>query len=100
MSTYSDLRDTIQALADTKNDEMKVALGSTGSEVTIGGEKMDTGQGWNSQAAFRLMIEGTSDWLDDVLIDKLNELIGEYNQLREDYDNSTVPTSANAVTPL
>jgi len=100
MSTYSDLRDTIQALADTKNDEMKVALGSTGSEVTVGGEKMDTGQGWDSQAAFRLMVEGTSDWLDDVLIDKLNELIGEYNTLLDDYKKEGLSTTAQDVTPL
>jgi len=100
MSTYSDLVAKIKAAADSSTDVVKVAIGSTGNTVTIDDVEMSTGKAWQDPSFIAVLQEGLSDWLDDPLISKLNELIGQYNQLRSDYNSMTVPTSANSVSTL
>lgn len=45
-------------------------------------------------------IEGIGVYLEGTVVAKLNELIGQFNQLRTDYDNGVVPTTATAVSTL
>jgi hypothetical protein len=108
MTTKAEIIATIQAAADACGDnQMRIGLGAPGSVVENAiGEQKSTGSAWapepKSQA---LIIEGIAAWLDDAGVGsalklKLNELIGAYNQLREDYNAGTVPTTAPEVDPL
>lgn len=108
MTTKAEIIAKIQAAADAcGNAQMQIGLGTPGSVVENAiGERKNTGTAWEPEPKSQaLIIEGIAAWLDDAgvgstLKSKLNELIGAYNQLREDYNAGTVPTTAPEVDPL
>jgi len=107
MTTKTDIIDAIKAAADATGDNnIRISLGATGNHLknTIG-ETKPTGAAWNPEPkTWPVICEGLANWADSLGIsgvkDKLNDLIGQYNQLLEDYNNSTVPSSASEVDPL
>lgn len=104
MSTQEEIITAIQTAADAAEDSgIKIAFGTPGGRaLNIIGQVKPTGQAWLSPpSTWSVIIQGIADWLDaGVTKSKMNELIGAYNQLREDYNNGIVPTSALEVTPL
>lgn len=108
----SDIIAIVQASVDkTGIPELMAAFGTPGSKVTItfgSGDsktevKVDTGSAWSpTPTAFTELLQGFGFYFDKItylpqITPKLNELIGEYNKLRSDYNNGVVPTSAKAV---
>jgi len=100
VSTYTDIRDAIRAVADAGSDTSKLSLGTPGSHVRIAGTTYDTGKAWGSGKAVQMQWEGYSVWFDANIKAKINEIVAQYNQLRIDYDAGTVPTSANSIAAL
>lgn len=62
--------------------------------------EMDGGSPPKPKTPIRVQVEGFANYVEETLVGKLNELIDQYNQLRTDYNDSTVPTSAAEVTKL
>jgi hypothetical protein len=58
------------------------------------------GTGWENETPIETEFEGVGLYLEGTVIAKLNELIEQYNQLRTDYNNGIIPTTATAVTTL
>ena len=83
-------------------DQLRISLGTPGDHVRdVTGEPQPTGGAWEPEPkTWPLVVEGIADWADATLKAKLNELVGAYNQLRTDYNDGTVPTSAQEVDPL
>lgn len=116
MTTKGDIILAIQAAADAyaadpgypedARNAIAIALGTPGSTVVIAGQYLHTGSAWTPEPrTFPTVIEGLADWLTaqgsiPAVVGKLNELVGAYNQLRADYNNGVVPTTALEVDPL
>jgi len=109
MSTKTEIIADIQAVADASGaDAIRSSLGTPGSYVEIAGSERKTGAGWEPEPkVWSVVVEGLANWLDNAGVgdvgaikSKLNELIGEYDQLRDDYNNGVVPTTAQEVDPL
>jgi len=118
MSTKDDMIAAIQEVADDPNPappneprgaaKIRAVLGAPGEFVEIADTKLKTGGGWDpSPAIYEKLVEGLAKYLDDsgiaevaAIKSKVNELIGEFNKLLDDYNNAVVPSSASAVTPL
>ncbi|MDD5542847.1 MAG: hypothetical protein PHX83_06700 [Acidobacteriia bacterium] len=115
MTTKADIIAAVQAAADAyyvadpeTGASVKLGIGSTGTVVTIAGQKFDSGAAWGPEpAAIPCQIEGLADYLDTLGITetaaikaKVNEIVAQYNQLRTDYNAGTVPTTATAVIPI
>jgi len=120
MTTYGDLSSAIQDVADASKEDIKLALGDpTGLKIEyppdIGtpptppepGDTVTPGQEWLADKFTRIIIEGLANWLDDnevptipALKTKINEIIENYNQLLDDYNNGVVPSTASTITPL
>lgn len=85
---------------------VKLALGTPNQHITVEGQALTTGGGWAPEPkTFSVFVEGLADYLTaqgsvPEIKDKLNELIAAFNQLRTDYNGSTVPTTAPDVDPL
>ena len=110
MTTKADIIAAIQAAVDgTGNNNLKISLGAPGDHVKNSiGETKPTGAAWQPEPkTWPAIVEGLADWADTqglgqvgAIKTKLNELIGGYMQLKQDYDNGIVPTTAPDVTPL
>lgn len=107
MSTKTEIIEAIQAAADaTENDGIRSALGEPGEVVTIEGLKRRTGAAWeDTPTSLEIQYEGLANWLDSQgiggsLKSKINELISGYTQLKSDYNNGVVPTTAPDISPL
>lgn len=118
MSTTTEIIAAIQAAADALYFEpdgtpnaraaVRVALGTPGDTVQIAGRPNRTGSAWVPEpTVFSTLILGLADWLDDAgtgqiatMRSKINELIGQYNQLLADHNSATVPSTASAVALL
>ena len=108
MDTKQAIIEAVQARADVSGDAMRIALGTPGAHVpNVIGEVEETGQAWVEPAAFPTLVGGIADYLDGqgvsgvgAIRGKLNELVGQYNQLLADYNAGVVPSAAHAVVPL
>jgi len=108
METWAEIMLLIQAIADSRDDPGVYGMRTPGPDIEIRRDILVTpGGSWGSTKAFQLFLEGLGEWLDDAGVSnvstiyaKLDELIDAYNQLRSDYNSSTVPTSAPSVAPL
>jgi len=115
MTTKADIIAAQQAAADAyyiadpvTGASIKLGLGSTGTVVTIAGQKFDSGAAWGPEpAAIPCQVEGLADYLDTLGISetaaikgKVNDLCASLNQLIADFDSSTIPTTAPTVPPL
>ncbi len=118
MTTKQDIIQAIQEAADESNPapphvkegepRLRVALGEPGDVIDLEGDKWETGRGWEPlPTAYDKIIEGLAVVLDDKGIGdvaaikaKVNELVGGYMQLKTDYNNGTVPTTAPDIAPL
>jgi hypothetical protein len=118
MTTKSDLIAAIQDAADAyyiapgvdpdAAAAIKIALGSPGVSVEIAGRQMQSGAAWTAEPKpFPTLIEGIADWLDAAGVggvssikSKVNEIVSAYMQLKQDYNSSTLPTSANDITEI
>jgi hypothetical protein len=118
-TTYDEFKTALQAAVDGLPSEweetaaLRAAAGAPGDTVTLpGDEKRNTGAIWEEREGsviilLGVLLKAVGDTMDSAgigqvagIAEKLNELIGEYNQLREDYNSSTVPTTAKEVDPL
>ena len=112
MTTKADLIAAVQAAADAyyvanpkTGAAVKLSIGSTGTVVTIAGQKFNSGSAWaNVPGVLDTEVEGLADWLDasgiggvGTIKSKVNELVLAYVQLRSDYNAGTVPTTAPVV---
>jgi len=70
-----------------------------GDPVVLPGtdEKVPRGIMYEDFQVMEVQLQAIGDVIDEHVIEKVNELIDEYNQLRLDYNSSTVPTTASAV---
>jgi len=115
MTTKADIIAAVQAAADAyyvadpvTGASVKLGLGSTGTVVTIAGQKFDSGAAWGPEpAAIPCQVEGLADYLDAAGLgnmtafhDKINELVAAHGQLVADYNGGIVPTTALPVLPL
>lgn len=107
MSTFTDIRDAIMAIADVRDIPGSVGLRTPGEKVEYRGQELDTGSAWGDAKSLQILVEGIATWMDGAgvgnigaIYSKLNELIGQYNQLREDYIAGGGTTTATEVTPL
>lgn len=107
----SALKEAIQMMADaayeTFDDEAigaALALGTPGDHIEVApGNRQTTGNGWGNGRTFEVLADGIELWLEEqgspaAITAKLNELITQFNQLLDDYDNAVVPTLAQQVT--
>ena len=105
MATFDEIKNAIQAIADASNDSIRLGLGNpAGAKINFAGQQQTPGQEWDADKFTRTIIEGVANWFDDqelnLLKPKLNDLIAEFNQLLDDYNNGVVPSTATSVTPL
>jgi hypothetical protein len=108
MTTKAEIIAKIQTAFDASGkDQLRIGMGAPGAHVlNVNGESEETGQAWEPEPkTWPLIIAGLAEWLDDAGVsiavkDKLNELVNAYDQLREDFNSSTVPTTAPEVDPL
>jgi hypothetical protein len=109
MATFDDIQLIIQALADSKDAIGVFGLKTPSDKAVevVRGSEQFPGGAWGDDKSIQTMLQGLANWFDDQGVsqiqeikEKLNELIGEYNQLRIDYDAGTVPTSAKEVSQL
>lgn len=118
MTTKSEIIAAVQAAADgyfadetieeTKRKTIALSLGTPGQRITIAGQTSDSNAALSPEpTVFATLIEGIADWLNAggigeiaTIKAKLNELIQNYNQLLDDYDNTIVPSAAQIVTEL
>ncbi len=103
MTTLSKLIDAVRAVADARSNAAKASLGTPGDKVKVGvppGTLMDTGQAWGEDKAFQILLEGVAEWLNATVVAKINELCTSHNQLIDDHNAGTVPTSAAKVDPI
>lgn len=120
MGTKEDIIQSIQQAADAYYEDtaveesarkaIKIVMGSTDSSVPIfvAGEPYSSGAAWREEPKpFPTLIEGISNYLDGenvssiaAITEKVNELITQYNQLLDDYDNGVVPSAAQYVVGL
>ncbi len=108
MATWETIRTIIRDMADVIDDPGAYSLRSPGTDIEIQRNVLITpGGAWGSTKTMEIYLMGISQYLDDQNISdvaaiksKLNELISSYAQLKDDYDNSTVPTTAADVSPL
>ncbi len=91
--------------SDARN-AIKLAVGSPGEVLYIENQRLDSGSAWiDEPKVFPTFVEGIADWLGSqgdvsTIKSKLNELIGEYNQLLADHNSATVPSTATTVTVI
>ncbi len=100
MTTLSELIDAVRAVADTRSNASKASLGTPGDKVKLGAPPctlMDTGQAWGEDKAFQILLEGIAGLLDATIVFKVNELCASLNQLIDDHNSGSVPTSASKV---
>jgi hypothetical protein len=64
MSTWTDLRDAVRAVADSRNDVAKLGLGTPGAHVEINDEDLDTGAAWGENRSLQILLEGVAAYLD------------------------------------
>jgi dihydroorotate dehydrogenase len=108
MATFEDIKLIIQALADSIDAIGVLGIKTPGDPIeVVRGSVQTPGVAWGDNKQTQVMLQGLADWFDDQGVseiqeikDKLNELIGEYNQFRTDYNAGTVPTNADEVLPL
>jgi len=108
VATWEDIRDLIRAIADSIDDPGAYGLRTPGPDIEIERDiEITPGESWGSTKALEIYLKGIAQYLDDqdlsqvgTIKAKLNELIGAYNQLRNDYNNGVVPTTAPEVIPL
>lgn len=118
MTTKTDIIDAVKAVADAiyanlsideaDRQAIKIAVGSEGTVIVVGGRRMQSGSSWAPEPkVFSVLVEGLADYLDNAgmgqipaIVAKINELIGEYNQLLSDHNSGIVPSAANPVVPL
>lgn len=96
------LKTKIQTVADATTEPFtQVGLGDpAGADVSTSLGDKSRGQGWVAEAVVDTMFEGTGQYLEANIISKINELIGEYNQLRADIITASIATTANAVATI
>lgn len=106
MATFDDMQTAIQAVADGYADDVlsSYALRTPGDLVEIlPGVEIEPGSAWGSKS-MEIMLRGLANWVDAEGIGgfkaKINEIIGEYNQLLSDYNNGIKPSTANTIVPL
>lgn len=109
MTTKADIIAAIQAAADASTNAIRIPLGTPGTVVpNVTGQLTPTGQAWVPEPkVFPALVEGIADYLDAqglgqvaAMRAKVNELVGAYQQLKSDYNNGIVPTTAPDVEPL
>ena len=110
MATKDDITNAIKAVADaTGNGNTRISLGAQGDhELNSIGESEPTGKAWDGDyKTWPVVVLGLANWVDSTGIgevgtikSKLNDLIGQYNQLLSDYNNGVVPSSATPITPI
>lgn len=114
MAAVDALLEAVQAAADARyarsieaGGPVMVALGTPGTTVEIATQKLPSGRAWGDDKTMQVLLTGIEAWLSTqgvgqigAAVDKLNELVTAYNQLRADYNASVVPTTAPAVLPL
>lgn len=89
LPTVDAIKRRIQALADATGDpEIRARLGAVGSRVLIpdDGEVEDTGGDWEANGFLDLVVRGIGDYIDQVVVAKLNELIAGYSLVRTAHD--------------
>jgi hypothetical protein len=108
MATFDDLRDSIRAVADNRGIPGSVGLRTPSNDtVEYKDQELTVGTAWGEDKSFEILTQGIADYLDTLglgevgtIKTKLNELIGEYNQLREDYLTEGLTTTAAEVDPV
>jgi len=101
----------IQIAADaTSLPRIRAGLGAPGDHVEIEGQRLRTGIQWEANpndggpSPTEVQVEGIAAHLDSMDVAaikaKVNELVGGYMQLKADYNNGVVPTTALDVVPL
>ena len=105
MPTFEDLRDQIRAVADNRGVPGSVGLRTPSDDpVKYKDQELEVGTAWGTDKSFEILTQGIANYLDSAGVggvkDKLNELIGQFNQLLDDHNTSTIPSSANTVDPL
>lgn len=101
MSIRNEIINKLQGLADDSGiKDLRVTFGTPGDTVTIGEVKMDTGKGLEPEpTTFTLFSDAVSDVLERHR-GKINEIVREYNKLRDDYNDEDVPTHADSISEL
>ncbi|MCP4569016.1 MAG: hypothetical protein GY841_15690 [FCB group bacterium] len=102
MATVDDIKLLIQAIADGIDDNGSLGLRTPGPAVVVAPNvEVKPGESWGEAKAFEIYLGGIAEYIDGISAkDKINELIAQYNQLRVDYNNGVVPTSAAQVDPI
>ncbi len=110
MATKADIIAAIQAVADASgSNNIVISLGAPGAHVKNSiGQSKPTGAAWEPEPkTWPVIAEGLANWADGLGIAeigdikaKVNEIVGGYMQLKTDYDNGTVPTTAPDIVVL
>ena len=87
---------------DSGNATAAYLLGNPeGLPVEVGGDTYPRGLGWTDESVPATLVpKAFGSYLESTLVDKLNELIGQFNQFKSDYNSLVVPTTASDVDPL
>jgi len=110
MAAADDIKTKVRAEADGltpsegKFPGARAALGTPDTTVEWEGDEYPCGTAWG-ESPFEALVRGIGAWSDDAgdvsaIKAKLNELIGEFNQLLDDHNNGVIPSTASSVTPL
>ena len=108
MAILDDIKLLIQTIADGVDDNGALGLKTPGDPIDLGQNvEIRPGESWGPTKAFEIYLGGISQYLNSSGISevaaikaKVNELVGAYNQLRTDYNDETVPTTAESVDPI
>jgi len=118
LSTKTAIIEAIQNAADSyyaditidevQRSAVALALGTPGQRITIADQTNDSNAALTPEpTVFSTVIEGIASSLDAsgvgevaAIKAKLNQVIGQYNQLLSDHNSSTVPSTATVVSVL
>lgn len=104
MGAFEDLRDAIRTVADARGVPGSIGLRTPGDPVEYKDQELDVGTAWGEDKSFEILTQGIANYLTSLGVAgtkaKLNELIGAFNQLLDDHNTSTIPSSASEVDPL
>jgi hypothetical protein len=104
LPAFDEIRKRIQALADATSDaDVRIKLGAPGGKLIDpdDNEVEDTGQSWETNTDTDLVLRGLADYIQTVVIAKVNELIASYEAIRASHthvENVAPAYTQNATT--
>lgn len=105
MATFEDIRDSIRSVANIRGIPGSIGLRTPTEEpIRYKDQELDVGTAWGQDKSFEIFATGIANYLDSIGVglmkEKLNELIGEYNQLRSDYIAAGFSTTSDSVNQI